>query len=129
MTSIPEPAQPRDYLAEWKWDGIRVQLVHAGGETRLYSRTGDDVSQSFPDIAGTSVPVLDPHTGNTSYLRLSRREVVERREQNEARWRHVLDTFDFLDIEPVILSSARPDHILDAFIWWSEKRLHWRVTL
>src|SRR3954470_10390776 len=28
-----------DYAAEWKWDGIRVQLVHAGGETRLYSRT------------------------------------------------------------------------------------------
>ena len=40
-----------DYAAEWKWDGIRVQLVHAGGETRLYSRTGDDISQSFPDIA------------------------------------------------------------------------------
>jgi DNA ligase-1 len=41
-----------DYAAEWKWDGIRVQLVHAGGETRLYSRTGDDISHSFPDIAG-----------------------------------------------------------------------------
>jgi DNA ligase-1 len=41
-----------DYAAEWKWDGIRVQLVHAGGETRLYSRTGDDISGSFPDIAG-----------------------------------------------------------------------------
>src|SRR5437762_9013801 len=40
-----------DYAAEWKWDGIRVQLVHAGGETRLYSRTGDDVSGSFPDVA------------------------------------------------------------------------------
>ena len=40
-----------DYAAEWKWDGIRVQLVHAGGETRLYSRTGDDISHSFPDIA------------------------------------------------------------------------------
>ena len=40
-----------DYAAEWKWDGIRVQLVHAGGETRLYSRTGDDISASFPDIA------------------------------------------------------------------------------
>jgi len=40
-----------DYAAEWKWDGIRVQLVHAGGETRLYSRTGDDISRSFPDIA------------------------------------------------------------------------------
>jgi DNA ligase-1 len=40
-----------DYAAEWKWDGIRVQLVHAGGETRLYSRTGDDISGSFPDVA------------------------------------------------------------------------------
>ena len=40
-----------DYAAEWTWDGIRVQLVHAGGETRLYSRTGDDISGSFPDIA------------------------------------------------------------------------------
>jgi DNA ligase-1 len=40
-----------DYAAEWKWDGIRVQLVHAGGETRLYSRTGDDISGTFPDVA------------------------------------------------------------------------------
>ncbi len=40
-----------DYAAEWKWDGIRVQLVHAGDETRLYSRTGDDISGSFPDVA------------------------------------------------------------------------------
>jgi DNA ligase-1 len=40
-----------DYAAEWKWDGIRVQLVHAGGETRVYSRTGDDISRSFPEVA------------------------------------------------------------------------------
>jgi DNA ligase-1 len=40
-----------DYLAEWKWDGIRVQLVHAGEETRLYSRAGDDITGSFPDVA------------------------------------------------------------------------------
>jgi DNA ligase-1 len=40
-----------DYVAEWKWDGIRVELVHAGGETRLYSRTGDDISGSFPEMA------------------------------------------------------------------------------
>ncbi|WP_126173328.1 cisplatin damage response ATP-dependent DNA ligase [Altericroceibacterium xinjiangense] len=40
-----------DYAAEWKWDGIRVQLVHAGGETRLYSRTGDDITGSFPEMA------------------------------------------------------------------------------
>ena len=40
-----------DYAAEWKWDGIRVQIVRAGGETRLYSRAGDDISRSFPEIA------------------------------------------------------------------------------
>jgi len=41
---------PADYLAEWKWDGIRVQLVARGGETRLYSRSGDDIGAAFPDI-------------------------------------------------------------------------------
>ena len=40
-----------DYVAEWKWDGIRVQLVRVGDETRLYSRAGDDVTGSFPDVA------------------------------------------------------------------------------
>jgi DNA ligase-1 len=41
---------PRDYLAEWKWDGIRVQLVARGSERRLYSRSGDDIGPAFPDI-------------------------------------------------------------------------------
>ncbi len=41
---------PADYLAEWKWDGIRVQLVGRGGERRLYSRAGDDIGSAFPDI-------------------------------------------------------------------------------
>jgi DNA ligase 1 len=44
-----------DYVAEWKWDGIRVQLVHAGGETRVYSRSGDDISGTFPEL----IPALD----------------------------------------------------------------------
>jgi DNA ligase-1 len=50
-----------EYVAEWKWDGIRTQLVHAGGETRLYSRTGDDISRSFPEMAeALTIPaVLD----------------------------------------------------------------------
>jgi DNA ligase-1 len=41
-----------DYAAEWKWDGIRVQAVLEGGERRLYSRTGDDISGAFPDLMG-----------------------------------------------------------------------------
>jgi DNA ligase 1 len=44
-----------DYIAEWKWDGIRVQAV-SGREsdghmvTRLYSRSGEDITPSFPDL-------------------------------------------------------------------------------
>src|SRR5690606_21865805 len=41
---------PRDYFAEWKWDGIRVQAVSDGGLRRLYSRTGEDISHAFPDV-------------------------------------------------------------------------------
>lgn len=40
-----------DYAVEWKWDGIRVQIVHVAGQTRLYSRAGDDITRSFPDVA------------------------------------------------------------------------------
>jgi len=44
-----------DYIAEWKWDGIRVQAVSGrdpGGRmvTRLYSRSGEDITGSFPDL-------------------------------------------------------------------------------
>jgi DNA ligase-1 len=45
-----EGLDPKDYLAEWKWDGIRVQLVARGGEKRLYSRAGDEIGRAFPDI-------------------------------------------------------------------------------
>jgi DNA ligase-1 len=40
----------KDYAAEWKWDGIRVQAVNESGQRRLYSRTGEDVAAAFPDV-------------------------------------------------------------------------------
>jgi DNA ligase 1 len=44
-----------DFIAEWKWDGIRVQAVagcdaHGQLQARLYSRTGEDITGSFPDL-------------------------------------------------------------------------------
>ena len=42
--------QPRDWRAEWKWDGIRVQLVATEGGRRLYSRGAEDISGAFPEI-------------------------------------------------------------------------------
>lgn len=50
-----------EYAAEWKWDGIRVQLVRCNGEVRLYSRGGDDITAAFPDVASDMIldAVLD----------------------------------------------------------------------
>jgi DNA ligase-1 len=44
-----------DFIAEWKWDGIRVQAVSGRDErghmlARLYSRSGEDITKSFPDL-------------------------------------------------------------------------------
>jgi len=41
---------PQDFAAEWKWDGIRVQVSAKAGDVRVYSRTGDDISPAFPEI-------------------------------------------------------------------------------
>jgi DNA ligase-1 len=46
---------PQQFMAEWKWDGTRVQAVAGTGPNgqptaRLYSRTGEDISKSFPDL-------------------------------------------------------------------------------
>ena len=50
-----EKLDAADFSAEWKWDGIRVQAAagtNDDGErvARLYSRTGEDISKSFPDL-------------------------------------------------------------------------------
>ena len=41
---------PARFAIEWKWDGIRVQLSGRGGTVRLFSRSGDDISATFPDF-------------------------------------------------------------------------------
>jgi len=48
-----EKLDPADYAAEWKWDGIRVQMSSYGGTKKLYSRSGDDITGAFPDIVGS----------------------------------------------------------------------------
>ncbi|SCZ05174.1 cisplatin damage response ATP-dependent DNA ligase [Microvirga guangxiensis] len=50
-----EKLDASDFLAEWKWDGIRLQAVaghdsHGRSVRRIYSRTGEDVSRAFPDL-------------------------------------------------------------------------------
>ncbi len=57
-------SSPSAWLVEWKWDGIRAQLLHRGGEVLLWSRGEDVITPSFPEVAegGSALPsgtVLD----------------------------------------------------------------------
>ena len=49
--------RPEEWRAEWKWDGIRVQLTAGPGGRRIWSRGGEDVSSAFPEI----VEAMDFH--------------------------------------------------------------------
>ena len=67
----PEPAAVAadlgavaEWQAEWKWDGMRAQLVRRGDDVALWSRGEELVNEAFPEIvaAGRSLPsgsVLD----------------------------------------------------------------------
>ncbi len=42
---------PADWFAEWKWDGIRGQLVLRGGTLHLWSRGEELITDRFPEFA------------------------------------------------------------------------------
>lgn len=46
----PDLITDAQFAAEWKYDGIRVQAVAEGETRRIYTRTGDDISHTFPDV-------------------------------------------------------------------------------
>jgi DNA ligase-1 len=45
-----------DWQVEWKYDGIRAQLVRRGGQNYLWSRGEDLITERFPELAGLSLP-------------------------------------------------------------------------
>jgi hypothetical protein len=99
---------------ERKWDLVPVVLQDPTWE------------RSFPDVSGIGLPVIEPQTGRTTFLRLTRREAVAQRRQNEERWELLKGFFAGLDLDPVLLTTSDPLEILDAFTGWSEQRLYWR---
>ena len=98
---------------EHRWDVVPVVIQDPVWE------------QSFPDVSGIVVPLVDPQTGAVLRVRLRHREVEERRMLNEERRARLLARFDALDLQPVLVSSAAADEMLEAFLSWAE----WRVAL
>ena len=50
---------PADWLIEWKWDGIRAQLVRRAGTVHLWSRGEELITHRFPEIAAAATRLPD----------------------------------------------------------------------
>ena len=48
-----------DWLAEWKWDGIRGQLVRRAGQAILWSRGEEIITERFPEIITAAAKLPD----------------------------------------------------------------------
>jgi DNA ligase-1 len=54
-----ELGSPREWQAEWKWDGIRAQLIRRGGEVFLWSRGEELITDRFPEITQAALKLPD----------------------------------------------------------------------
>ncbi|MGH8137144.1 MAG: ATP-dependent DNA ligase [Steroidobacteraceae bacterium] len=60
LEADPATLGPRDqWLAEWKWDGIRSQLIRRRGECFIWSRGEDLVTERFPEVVAAAAPLSD----------------------------------------------------------------------
>lgn len=60
LDSPPESLGPvEDWLVEWKWDGIRGQLIRRGGEIFLWSRGEELITLRFPELVQAAARLPD----------------------------------------------------------------------
>ena len=58
--AAPETLGVRDaWLAEWKWDGIRSQLIRRGDVTALWSRGEEAIGGQFPELMADALKLPD----------------------------------------------------------------------
>ncbi|MEO7254757.1 MAG: ATP-dependent DNA ligase, partial [Casimicrobium sp.] len=50
---------PRDWIVEWKYDGIRAQLIKRGGFVWIWSRGEDLITERFPEIVSRAQSLPD----------------------------------------------------------------------
>ncbi len=113
---IPQPSPDLWLIAlEHRWDVVPIVVQDPTWE------------QAFPDVEGVVVPLRDARTGRVSSARLRRAEVAARREQNQERITTLLETFRFLDIDPILVSSSDRSEILAEFLVWTDMRRTRRV--
>ena len=59
LSEVPDSLGPiADWQAEWKWDGIRAQFIRRAGQTFVWTRGEELVTERYPELAsiGPSLP-------------------------------------------------------------------------
>jgi uncharacterized protein (DUF58 family) len=107
---VPPPPELWLRAIEQRWDLVPVVIQDPRWE------------QSFPEVGGLSIPIVDPRTGTRGTLRLTAREARQRRRENEARLNDLLDFFLDLQLETIVLSSSDHEEILASFFDWADQR-------
>jgi uncharacterized protein (DUF58 family) len=79
--------------------------------------------RSFPDVAGVTLPLADPSSGAVSLVRLSRRELQARRDENERRSTRLDESLDELGLDWVQVTASDPLEIHAAFLRWADGRV------
>ena len=85
--------------------------------------------RSFPDVGGISVPFYDQTMQRFVPVRLTQREALRERVENEARANELLARLRSLDLGPVLLTTSDRGDIFQAFLEWADERIvsrgHW----
>jgi uncharacterized protein (DUF58 family) len=106
----PPPQESWLTAIEHRWDVVPVIVQDPVWE------------QSFPDVNGIVVPLRDPRTGRMAEVRVTRKEAARRRAANEARLARLLDAFETIDLDPLVVSADDEVGVLASFIEWADLR-------
>jgi uncharacterized protein (DUF58 family) len=83
----------------------------------------DFLSPPPRDVSGIAVPFADVSARETGRVRLGRREVAARRAEHEGRYRELVETFEQLGLDTLVLERSDGAGVHAAFIDWAERRL------
>jgi len=122
--ALPALGEPHEWQAEWKWDGIRGQLIKRNGELFVWSRGEDLITEKFPEyhilkeklpdgvvIDGEILPYKDGQVLNFNVLqtRIGRKNITKKNLQEAPAGVFAYDLLEFNgeDIRHLPLSERR----------------------
>lgn len=79
--------------------------------------------RSFPAVGGVVMPFFDQTTGKFVAVRLTDREAVRRREENEAQAAQLISDLRAYDVGPVLVTTTDRGKIFERFLEWADERI------